>query len=335
MKLPNWFHFLFILQKKETKISPWFLKESNCHISIVIPVYNSENCLDELYSRILSALGKETFEIIFVNDGSADNSWTKIVHLADKDERVKAINFSKNYGQNNALLAGLKQGLGEFTVIMDDDLQHDPADIFSLVKACEEGYDVCFARFPNLRQKGWKNVGSRFNGKIAEWFINKPKEIYLSPFKAIRRTVVDRIINYQGSYPYIDVLILQSTSSFTQIELNHHTRYSGQSNFTFRKSLRVFLSHLFSYSVFPLRMITWIGFFSILFSFGLGLFYLWEYVYGTHRVEGWVTIVLLLLFFGGMTLFSLGIIGNYLSRIYQSGTFPEPYSIRETKNIHK
>lgn len=275
----------------------------------------------------------ESYEIIFVNDGSSDGSWNQLTKFAEKDQRVKAINFSKNFGQNNALLAGLKHGKGEFSVIMDDDLQHDPSDILSLVKSCEKGFDVCFAYFPNLRQKGWKNAGSRFNGKIAEWFINKPKKIYLSPFKAIRRSVVDRIKEYRGSYPYIDVLILQSTSSFTQIELSHHSRFNGKSNFTFGKSLRVFLSHLFSYSVFPLRIITWIGFFSMLFSFGLGLFYLWEYFYGTHRVEGWVTIVLLLLFFGGTTLFSLGIIGNYISRIYQSGSFPEPYSIREKKNI--
>jgi undecaprenyl-phosphate 4-deoxy-4-formamido-L-arabinose transferase len=309
------------------------LKEKSKHISVVIPVYNSENCLDELYSKISDALKTLSYEIIFINDGSTDGSWQKINSIAERDNQVKGICFSRNFGQNHAILAGLKNCSGEVAVIMDDDLQHDPKDILSLVNECENGYDVCFALFDNLKQKGWKNAGSNLNGKIAEWFINKPKEIYLSPFKALRRNVIDRISQYKGSYPYIDVMILQSTSSFTQIKVQHHQRFEGKGNFTFKKSLVVFLSHLFSYSVFPLKMLTWIGVLSALLSFGLGIFYLTEYFVNGYHVEGWITLTLLLLFFGGLILFALGIIGSYISRIYQSGNFPEPYSIREKKNF--
>jgi glycosyltransferase involved in cell wall biosynthesis len=310
------------------------LKESNKHISIIIPVYNSQDCLEKLHSTIIDALQNISFEIIFINDGSTDNSWNKISLLSENDKKVKGINFSRNFGQNNALLAGLKNCTGDYAVIMDDDLQHDPKDIVVLLNECEKGFDVCFALFDNLKQKGWKNAGSNLNGKVAEWFINKPKEIYLSPFKVIRRNVIDRIAQYKGSYPYIDVMILQSTSSFTQIKVKHHDRFSGKGNFTLRKSLVVFLSHLFSYSVFPLKMLTWLGVLSAILSFGLGLYYLLEYFINGFHVEGWITLTLLLLFFGGLILFALGIIGNYISRIYQSGNFPEPFSIKEKRNLN-
>ncbi len=309
------------------------MKEVNYDISVIIPVYNSAGCLEQLHAKITDALKDSSYEIIFVNDGSKDESWDKLKTIADSDKKVKAINFSKNFGQNNALLAGLKNSSGQYAVIMDDDGQHDPADILPMVNESKKGFDVCFARFDNLKQKGWKNAGSNLNGKIAEWFIGKPKEIYLSPFKVIGRNVIDRIAQYKGSYPYIDVLILQSTSRFTQLNVQHHPRLSGKGNFTFKKSLVVFLSHLFSYSVFPLRMITWIGVLSALLSFALGIFYLIEYFTNGYHVEGWITITLLLLFFGGLTLFALGIIGNYISRIYQGGNFPEPYSIRENVNL--
>ena len=158
------------------------MKETNLDISIIIPVYNSAGCLEELHAKICNALKDSAYEIIFVNDCSKDESWEKIISIADSDKKIKAINFSKNFGQNHALLAGLKNCSGQFAVIMDDDGQHDPTDILPLINECKKGFDVCFARFDNLKQKGWKNAGSNLNGKIAEWFIGKPKEIYLSPF---------------------------------------------------------------------------------------------------------------------------------------------------------
>lgn len=308
------------------------MKENKFDISVVVPVYNSEECLNELHSRIQNALADFRFQIIFVNDGSSDRSWNILSEFSVNHENVISIDLSKNFGQNNAILAGLKYCRGEYTVIMDDDLQHDPKDIPLLITECKKGFDVCFASFENLNQKGWKNSGSRFNGKIAEWFIGKPKNIYLSPFKAIHISVIDRIKHYKGSFPYIDVMILQTTNSFTQVELKHHPRFKGKGNYTFRKSLIVFFNHLFSYSVFPLKLITWTGVISVLFSFVAGIFYLWEYFYGTHRVEGWVTLALLILFFGGMILFSVGIVGSYISRMYQDKNYDNPYSIREIRN---
>lgn len=309
------------------------MKNDNLDISIVIPVYNSESCIEQLCQKLTAVLSSNHYEVILVNDGSTDSSWLKILELTSKDKRIKAINFSKNFGQNNALMAGLKSSKGDYVVIMDDDLQHDPNDILSLVNECKKGFDVCFGLFDDLNQKGWKNFGSKINGKIAEWFINKPKEIYLSPFKAMNRKLVDRISQYKGSFPYVDVLILQSTASFTQIELKHHKRFSGKGNFTFRKSLVVFFSHLLSYSVFPLQIISLLGILSFILSFALGVYYLIDYFSHGSHVEGWISLVLFLLFFGGLILFALGIIGIYISRIYQSGIFPESYSISETKNF--
>jgi len=285
-------------------------------ISIVIPVYNSAECVSELSEQIELSLKGITYEQIMVNDGSRDRSWAEIVKVSKKNKNVIGINLRKNFGQDNAIMAGLNNASGEYIVIMDDDLQHNPLDIIKLYKEIVKGYDVCYANFEKKNQALWKNFGSWLNGKFAEFLLNKPGDIYLSPFKIINMNVVKEIIKYNGPYPYVDGLIFQVTDNITQIDVEHHKRFKGTSNYNLIKSLKVFMKLAVNFSAKPLMMASFLGFSFSMVGFILGIYYILEYFFSQNIVEGWTTLVVLFLFIGGLILLSLGIIGEYLGRTY-------------------
>ena len=297
-------------------------------ISIVVPVYNSQDCLWKLYEEVDKQLSLfASYELILVNDKSRDKSWDVIVEISSQKEHVVGVSLRKNSGQDNAIMAGLRIAKGEYIVIMDDDLQHSPSDISVLYSKCKEGYDVCFALFTDKQQKVWKNMGSWLNGKLSEKLLSKPKEIYLSPFKIIKREVILEAIKYSGPFPYLDAIILSITSNLTQVEIEHHKRFRGKSNYSLFRSFSVFVKHATGFSIFPLRLVTFIGLFFSFISFILGLFYLVDYFYEGTKVEGWVTLVLLWIFIGGLMLMSVGIIGEYVGRIYLSINNKPQYTI--------
>lgn len=299
-------------------------------ISIVIPVYNSEAILPELHRQIDAALADIAYELILINDKSTDGSWDQIKHLSGNHQHVTGINLRKNYGQDNAIMAGLRFTSGEYVVIMDDDLQHAPEDIIKLYHKCREGYDICYANFVSKKQAVWKNTGSWLNGKCAEILLNKPRGIYLSPFQIVKKEVIDRVIQYRGPYPYIQGLLLDLTDNITQIDAKHHNRYAGKSNFTFIRSLRIFLKLVTSFSVIPLRLATMMGLVSSTVGFLLVPYYLYSHFWNDRIVEGWTTIVLLQLIIGGLVLLSLGIIGEYIGRMYLNINNKPQYDIKET-----
>ncbi|HWY38838.1 MAG TPA: glycosyltransferase family 2 protein [Bacteroidia bacterium] len=288
-------------------------------ISVVIPVYNSEECLLRLIQELTEALVVfNEYEIILVNDKSKDKSWEKIVQVCSTNNFVTGVNFRKNFGQDNAIMAGLQIARGEYIVIMDDDLQHSPSDIIKLYSKCREGFDICYGSFKKKKQKAWKNIGSWVNGKLSEKLLQKPANIYLSPFKVITKGIADEVLKYSGPFPYIDATLLTITSNITQTEVDHHPRHKGKGNFDLVKSTLVFIKHATNYSIYPLRMVSVLGFVIALLSFILGILYLVEYFFNSQRIEGWITIVILVIFFGGMILMSLGLIGEYIGRIFLS-----------------
>ena len=296
-------------------------------ISVVIPVYNSEKCLDELNQQIMKELNNTKYELILVNDKSSDRSWEKIVALTEINPRIKGISLKKNSGQDNAIMAGLGQANGEFIVIMDDDLQHSPADIMKLYEKCSEGFDICYGLFLDKKQRFWKNLGSRLNGFLAEVFLKKPKGLYLSPFKIIRGTLSREIKEYKGPFPYIDGIILSLTSNISQVELVHQKRYDGRGNYNILRSVSVFLKHITGYSLYPLRVATILGVVSAGFSFLLGMYFIVDYLSNARRVEGWITLVLLSVFYNGLILMCLGLIGEYIGRVYLTLTSKRQYVV--------
>ena len=231
--------------------------------------------------------------------------------------------------------AGLSHASGNFTVIMDDDIQHSPYDIIKLYDECRLGYDVCYANFLKKNQALWKNLGSWFNGKIADILIDKPKHIYLSPFQIIRKEVVDEVLKYTGPYPYVQGLLLQTTNNVTQITIEHHERYKGKSNFNFLRSMSVFFKLATSFSVYPLRIASLLGFLVASLGFGLAVFYFLEYLFSDHKVEGWLTLVLINLIIGGLVLASIGLIGEYMGRMYLTLNSKPQYTVKETVKFNE
>lgn len=299
-------------------------------ISIIVPVYNSEDNIAELCNQIHDALNHISFEIIFINDRSKDGSWKVIEHLSEKFSRVLGINLRRNSGQDNAIMAGLNFAKANYVVIMDDDLQHSPYDIEKLYNACKTNdADICFANFEKKVQVNWKNIGSWFNGKISEWLLNKPKGIYLSPFKIISKEVIEEIIKYPGPYPYIDGLLLSVTDNMVQIEIAHHKRFKGSSNFNLTRSISVFLKHVTTFSVTPLRIASLTGMISSIVGFLLVPYYLFDHFINHNIVPGWTTLTVLILVLGGLVLLFLGIIGEYLGRAYLNINKKPQFVIKE------
>lgn len=296
-------------------------------LSIVIPVYNSQNCLDELNNQITAELHDTSYELILVNDKSPDNSWEKIVALTKINPHIKGISLKKNSGQDNAIMAGLGLATGDHVVIMDDDLQHSPADISKLYEKCVEGYDIVYGFFAQKKQTIWKNAGSKLNEHFAELFLKKPKGLYLSPFKVMRRSLVKEIKEYKGPFPYIDGIILSLTSNIAQVQLEHRKRFTGKSNYNLLRSVSVFLKHVTGYSLYPLRFATIMGIMAAGLSFLLGGYFVVDYLTNSRRVEGWITLVLLSVFFNGLILMCVGLIGEYVGRIYLTVTSKRQFVI--------
>ncbi len=286
-------------------------------LSIVVPVYNSATCLPELARRVQQDVGAhfERYELILVNDNSPDNSWPIIVQLAGRYDFIAGVNLRRNVGQDNAIMAGLHQARGEVTVVMDDDLQHDPSDIPALYRELRKGRDVVYARFLKKEQAGWKNLGSWFSGRVAELVLGKPRHIYLSPFKAICREVVREIIKYDGPYSYVDGLIFTITSNITQIAATHHARFAGASNYNLWRSIRVWLKLATSFSIIPLRLATITGGLMAVFSFVMGSFFLLQTLF-LNQPPGWPSLIVSVFFLGGIQLMGIGAVGEYIGRIF-------------------
>ncbi|WP_221032927.1 glycosyltransferase family 2 protein [Actomonas aquatica] len=306
-------------------------------LSIVVPVYRSESILPKLVAVVateMKALGLEgQFELILVNDASPDNSWDVILELATANPWVKGVGLRRNFGQHNATMAGLNLSSGCYVVIMDDDLQHPPSAIAELLSALKEGYDVCYTNYRNRKHALWKKVGSRFNDWVATRLLSKPTGLYLSSFKAMRREVVNEIVRYDGPYPYIDGLILDVTRSIATIDIEHQERESGAGNYNLINSVSLWLKMATSFSVFPLRVVSFLG---ITLSF-LSMLMLVAVVVGKLMYPdiqaGWASVVTTILFIGGIQTLCLGMIGEYMGRTYLKLNKKPQFSVGRLVNV--
>ncbi len=291
-----------------------------CKLSIVVPVYRSALILPRLVEQIAAEMRQaglaENFELLLVNDASPDNSWQVIRSLAQDNPFIKGITLRRNFGQHNAIMAGLNHVRGDFIVLMDDDLQHPPQAIANMVRALSEGYDVCYTKYLNRQHAAWKKLGSQFNDWVATRLLNKPKGLYLSSFKAIRKDIADEIIKYNGPYAYVDGLILDTTRSITTIDIEHQARDEGEGNYNLRRSLSLWLKMATSFSVVPLRLATLMGFTLAALSAVMIIFVIVQKILHPELPAGWASLIATVLFIGGMQTVFIGLIGEYLGRAY-------------------
>lgn len=294
--------------------------EQTLKLSIVVPVYRSAPILPFLVQETRDAMVSEgmdgAFELVLVHDDGPDNSWQVIKALAAEHGFVRGINLRKNVGQHNATIAGLNHARGQFVAVMDDDLQHPPIALGAMVRALESGHDVCYTRYIGRKHAWWKQAGSRFNDLIATLLLGKPRGLYLSSFKAIRREIVDEVIKYDGPYTYIDGLILDVTRSITSIDVAHQARYEGESNYNLRRLFSLWLKMATSFSVLPLRFATYAGFLLAGLSLMMGVFVIAARLLNPDFPPGWASLIAVVLFIGGVQTLCIGMIGEYLGRAY-------------------
>ncbi|WP_282410705.1 glycosyltransferase family 2 protein [Pseudomonas sp. PS02303] len=296
------------------------LKDETLKLSIVVPVYRSASILPVLVQQVQEVMVNEglsdAFELILVNDAGPDNSWDVIRSLAETHKFIRGINLRKNAGQHNAIMAGFNHVRGRIVAVMDDDLQHPPSALIDIMRALEEGHDVCYTKYLNRQHAGWKQAGSRFNDYVATLLLGKPKGLYLSSFKAMRREIVDEIIKYDGPYTYIDGLILDVTQSITSVDIVHQARHEGESNYNLRRLLSLWLKMATSFSILPLRFATYMGFALAALSLVMVVFVVVAKFLHPEYPPGWASLIAVILFIGGVQTLCIGMVGEYLGRTY-------------------
>ena len=303
-------------------------------LSIVIPVYNSENILDDLINQISLEIKKKTnllkdFEIILVNDNSLDNSWNKIKEIANNQNNIIGINLSKNFGQHNALMAGIKNSKGDFLITMDDDLQHPPSYIIDIINKLSEGFDVCYTKYQNNKYFFLKKLGSAINDRVANIVLGKPKNIYLSSYRGIKKNVINELKKFDGPYVYLDGIILNVTNNIGSIDIQHNKRLKGNSGYSFKKLFSLWLKVFTNSSIFPLRMASVTGFIITLISLFFAILLIIFKIKNPEIPQGWTSIATFIFFFSGVQLLALGIIGEYIGRIFINLNQKPQYVIRE------
>tara|TARA_Y100000590_G_scaffold15367_1_gene18466 strand:- start:5524 stop:6324 length:801 start_codon:yes stop_codon:yes gene_type:complete len=233
-------------------------------LSIVIPVYNSENIIEDLIGKIVKSINEiktiNSYEILLVNDSSPDNSWDKINLLSEEFDSVKGIDLAENFGQHNAIMCGLNECKGNFVITMDDDLQHPPDSIKDLIIKLNEGHDVCYTNYINRKHPLWKKFVSWLNNLVSSYLLNKPYHIYLSSFRGLKGKIAKELTVYKRNDVYLDGLILKATRNIAMISVPHSQRLRGASNYNLKKLLSLWSNMAVNFPVFPLRISTILGF---------------------------------------------------------------------------
>ncbi|MEP6809879.1 MAG: glycosyltransferase family 2 protein [Chthoniobacterales bacterium] len=286
-------------------------------LSIVVPLYNSAETLPRLLEELSALPIPGGLEIILVNDGSLDETQATALALLEACAvPVTLLTHSRNFGEHNAILSGLRASRGDFVVTMDDDLQNPPSEVLKLLQLAQsENRDVVYSIYEEKEHPGWRNLGSRLTNLLADWSIDKPRGLYLSSFRCLSRFVAHEIARSTNPSPYIDGLIFQVTQNVGVVTVRHDPRAAGQSGYNLRRLVRLWTSMLINASVMPLRIATLIGIASSAVGFVAFLAVLINH-FVSREPLGWGSLMSALLVFSGTQLLLLGVVGEYVGRTY-------------------
>ena len=302
-------------------------------LSIVIPVYNGAGSIGELVAALEALEIAGGHEIVLVNDGSPDNSLAVCRALVDEARvPVTLVDLSRNYGEHNAVMAGLRHASGAHVITMDDDLQNPPEEVERLLAfAQQSGREVVYTYYDEKQHAFWRNLGSRFTNWVAGFVLDKPKGFYLSSFRCMSAFVVREITRYEGPFPYVDGLILQVTQDIDRMLVRHVPRAVGRSNYTLRRLMRLWLSMFVNFSVMPLRLSTMAGLVvSLIGTAGAILSIVEALFYETPT--GWASLMAAVLLLSGVQLLILGIVGEYLGRLYLTANGKPQAVVKEVRH---
>jgi len=307
------------------------MADSTPHLSIVVPLYNAAATLPALYQEISALQVEGGHELIIVNDGSRDETEAVALKLVRESQMpMTFLSLSRNFGEHNAVLAGLRASSGRYAITMDDDLQNPPSEIPKLLAVAEaENRDVVFGIYERKEHAWWRNAGSQLTNLIADFVVEKPKKLYLCSFRCLSRFVVDEITKSRTPYPYIDGLIFQVTQNVGTARVRHVERTQGNSGYSFRKLMRLWISMLVNVSILPLRLMTLAGMITSALGFLAVIEVVLEHIWA-RTPTGWSSLMAAMLLLSGTQLLLLGILGEYVGRIYL-GISEKPQSVVREK----
>lgn len=293
-------------------------------ISFVIPCYNSTHTIAAVVKEIQQVMEEKMnqydYEIILVNDGSPDGTtYNAILDLVEKEKYIKGINLSRNFGQPSAVMAALNRVTGDYVVCGDDDGQTPFLELPKLFEKIQEGYDLVEAKYAVREKRSlFRKFGTLVNESMATWLITKPKGLELTTYWVIRRFVADEMIAYPNPYPYLGGLMLRTTQNACNVEVTHRERLSGSSGYSLKKMIELWLNGFTSFSVKPLRIMSWIGILVAVTGFLYGFVIIVEKILGYNIQAGYSSLMAVMLFMFGVLFFFMGLLGEYVGRIYIS-----------------
>lgn len=303
-------------------------------ISVIIPCYNSENSIKVVVEDVLNTL-EEGYEcqIILVNDYSKDNVWNVITELCSCYKNVIGLSLARNFGQQSARMAALEYVTGEYVVFMDDDGQHEAGDILKMIGKLKTGYDIVYAYFRHKKESGFRIWGSNINRKMTDWIMGTPKNVHTGSFFVTRRFVVDKLKDYTNPSPYTFGYFMHITRNIADIEVEHHERIYGKSGYTIAKLLHLWMEGFTGFSVVPLRMASIVGSGMAVIGFIWGIISIVHKLLNPAVSAGYTSLIAVMLFCCGMILIMLGLLGEYVGRIFINLNHLPQYVIRDKLNV--
>ncbi|MCQ2518996.1 MAG: glycosyltransferase family 2 protein [Lachnospiraceae bacterium] len=300
-------------------------------ISFVIPCYRSELTIERVVNEInetMETMEGYSHEIILVNDCSPDRTIAVIKELVRNSKNITGIDFAKNFGQHSALMAGLRETKGDYVICLDDDGQTPANEVGKLIGALDEGADAVYARYAHKKHSLFRNFGTFMNEKMAQHLLGKPKDLFVSSYFGVKRFVVEDMIKYENAYPYVIGLVLRATRKIVNVDVNHRSREIGSSGYTFSKLMNLWINGFTAFSVKPLRIATCMGMFFAFAGFLYGLYTIIKYFIIDVPI-GFSSLMSVMVFMGGIVMLILGMIGEYIGRMYISMNNSPQYVIRE------
>lgn len=304
-------------------------------VSVVIPCYRSEKMLEKVVSEIRSELLKREendYQIILVNDCSPDNTIDVIRKLAKDDKKIVGVDLSRNYGQNRARIAAVPYIKGDVAVCMDDDGQHPANEIYTLVDKVLEGYDLVYGKFKEQKQPLFRRTVSKVNTKLLELTGTKMKGIKNSPFLAWSRFAVEALKQYKSPFPSAGAYLMRLTTKVANVEVEQRKRMAGSSGYNLKKLLNLWLTEFTNFSLIPLRIASFLGMWTSGIGIIWGILLIVRKLLNPHIQVGYTSMMAVLLFVGGLIMLMLGLIGEYIGKIYMTISNLPQYVVRDTIN---
>ena len=291
-------------------------------ISCVIPCYHSAGTLEPVVREIretVAARPEVDYEIILVNDNPPDDTWDLIRRLRQEDPHIHGICFSRNFGQHSALMAGYRQVTGDIVVSLDDDGQNPPSQMFRLIDAIDGEHDVVYAEYAHKQHSRFRNLGSRVTNRMFTWMLDKPRQLYLASYWAGKRFVIDQMIRCESPFPFVDGLVLQSTTRVINVPVDHLPRAEGESGYSMASLFRLWMNAFTSFSIKPLRISTLLGSGCAGIGVAVGIILVIRKLILREQIDaGWTSLMALMLFLFGVTMIMLGLVGEYVGRVFVS-----------------